>query len=405
MIDNALYPHVIAFFGSSPAWSKPLHIAISEAQKAKLSGWVPCLLLDSTEHACLRNLNEVQFQRLVVDFNNSLGRQVFNAHRRWTGEGRDVVDFLMTNVIWDNQENKKIRVWVDGCFDLFHFGHANAFRQARSLGDHLIVGIHTDEEVERVKGAPPLMRDEERYESVRACKWVDQLVTEVPYSFDTQEQLQEYIDRYQIDYIVHGDDPCFTPDGRDVYEHVKAKGMFKAVKRTEGVSTTDIVGRMLTCGMEHFVDDDEIRGKRASDISADDAITASEAVRRSNFLPTSHRIRQFSSNRTPSEKDVVVYMDGAWDMFHQGHIAVLKEARKLGTFLLVGIQSDETVNSMRGQNLPIMNLHERALGVLSCRYVDEVTARPKAIYVHSSPPWLPLLSSPTARAGHHRHRL
>lgn len=87
------------------------------------------------------------------------------------------------------------------------------------------------------------------------------------------------------------------------------------------------------------------------------------------------------------------YMDGAWDMFHQvktafgfcflgccrhkfsqGHVAVLKEARKLGTFLLVGIQSDETVNSMRGQNLPIMNLHERALGVLSCRYVDEVTA-------------------------------
>lgn len=58
---------------------------------------------------------------------------------------------------------------MDGCFDLFHFGHANAFRQvyrnvlgrdipptllqARSLGDYLIVGIHTDEEVERVKGA------------------------------------------------------------------------------------------------------------------------------------------------------------------------------------------------------------------------------------------------------------
>ena len=59
---------------------------------------------------------------------------------------------------------------------------------------------------------------------------------------------------------------------------------------------------------------------------------------------------------------------------------MLKEARKLGTFLLVGIQSDETVNSMRGQNLPIMNLHERALGVLSCRYVDEVTA-PAALFL------------------------
>lgn len=40
VIDNALYPHVIAFFGSSPAWSKPLHIAIAEAQKSRLSGWV-----------------------------------------------------------------------------------------------------------------------------------------------------------------------------------------------------------------------------------------------------------------------------------------------------------------------------------------------------------------------------
>jgi cytidyltransferase-like protein len=161
VVDNALYPHVIAFFGASPAWSKPLHLAVAEAQKARLSGWAPCLVPDSPEHACLRNLNEVQFQRLVVDFNNSIGRQVYNAHRRWAGEGRDVVDFLIANVIWD-QKNKPIRVWVDGCFDLFHFGHANAFRQARSLGDYLIVGIHTDEEVERVKGAPPLMRDEER---------------------------------------------------------------------------------------------------------------------------------------------------------------------------------------------------------------------------------------------------
>ena len=65
---------------------------------------------------------------------------------------------------------------------------------------------------------------------------------------------------------------------------------------------------------------------------------------------------------------------GNFDGVHLGHVAVLKEARKLGTFLLVGIQSDETVNTMRGQNLPIMNLHERALGVLSCRYVDEVAA-------------------------------
>jgi cytidyltransferase-like protein len=40
----------------------------------------------------------------------------------------------------------------------------------------------------------------------------------------------------------------------------------------------------------------------------------------------------------------------------QGHIAVLKEARKLGTFLLVGIQSDETVNAMRGLNFTFASI-------------------------------------------------
>ncbi|VDQ16291.1 unnamed protein product [Trichobilharzia regenti] len=39
---------------------------------------------------------------------------------------------------------KPIRVWVDGCFDLVHFGHANALRQAKALGDQLIVGVHSD---------------------------------------------------------------------------------------------------------------------------------------------------------------------------------------------------------------------------------------------------------------------
>ena len=40
-----------------------------------------------------------------------------------------------------------------GCFDLMHFGHANAFRQAKALGDVLIVGLNTDEEILKYKGA------------------------------------------------------------------------------------------------------------------------------------------------------------------------------------------------------------------------------------------------------------
>jgi ethanolamine-phosphate cytidylyltransferase len=59
--------------------------------------------------------------------------------------------------------------------------------------------------------------------------------------------------KHRITYIVHGDDPCFTADGQDAYAYAKQIGVYKQVKRTEGVSTTDIVGRMLLMTREHHV--------------------------------------------------------------------------------------------------------------------------------------------------------
>lgn len=59
-------------------------------------------------------------------------------------------------------------------------------------------------------------------------------------------------------------------------------------------------------------------------------------------------------------------------MFHVGHIAFLREAKKLGTYLIVGVCTDAALQDAKGMNYPIMNIHERTLGVLSCRYVDEV---------------------------------
>lgn len=62
----------------------------------------------------------------------------------------------------DSSSTKKpLHIWFDGCFDLMHFGHANALRQAKAMGDVLVVGVHSDEEVEKHKGMP-VMRYEER---------------------------------------------------------------------------------------------------------------------------------------------------------------------------------------------------------------------------------------------------
>lgn len=81
---------------------------------------------------------------------------------------------------------------------------------------------------------------------------------------------------------------------------------------------------------------------------------------------------QFSSGRSAPAGARVVYIDGAWDLFHVGHIKILQEARKHGDFLLVGLHTDEDVSERRGAHLPIMSLHERSLSVLACRFVDEI---------------------------------
>lgn len=48
------------------------------------------------------------------------------------------------------------------------------------MGDYLIVGVHTDEEITKHKG-PPVFNEEERYRMVRAIKWVDEVVEAAPY--------------------------------------------------------------------------------------------------------------------------------------------------------------------------------------------------------------------------------
>jgi rfaE bifunctional protein nucleotidyltransferase chain/domain len=68
-------------------------------------------------------------------------------------------------------------VFTNGCFDLLHVGHVRFLREARSLGDALVVGVNTDESVRLLKGEPrPLVPDDERAEVVGALESVDYVV-------------------------------------------------------------------------------------------------------------------------------------------------------------------------------------------------------------------------------------
>lgn len=140
---------------------------------------------------------------------------------------------------------RDVRVWCDGCYDMVHYGHSNQLRQARAMGDYLIVGVHTDEEISKHKG-PPVFTQEERYKMVQAIKWVDEVVPAAPYVTTL-----ETLDKYSCDFCVHGNDITLTVDGRDTYEEVKQAGRYRECRRTQGVSTTDLVGRMLLVTKAH----------------------------------------------------------------------------------------------------------------------------------------------------------
>lgn len=67
-----------------------------------------------------------------------------------------------------------------------------------------------------------------------------------------------------------------------------------------------------------------------------------------------------------------VYVDMVGDLFHAGHVSLLREARRHGDWLMVGVLSDDTAASYKRR--PIMTLPERVAVIESCRYVDEVIA-------------------------------
>ena len=207
-------------------------------------------------------------------------------------------------------ERKEIRIFMDGAFDMMHYGHVNAFRLGRSLGTNLVVGVNSDNSITECKGGAPLMNDKERLTMVKACKYVDEMVPECPYIMN-QEYLDFVIQKYKIDYVVHGDDPCIV-EGKDVYATAKGGGKFRTIPRTHGVSTTDIIGSMLLLNEGRYGEPDLPIG------------------RLSKFLTTSQMIHNFSSDAKSPSKDMrVIYMDGAWDMFHCGHVAVLEAAKEV----------------------------------------------------------------------------
>jgi D-beta-D-heptose 7-phosphate kinase / D-beta-D-heptose 1-phosphate adenosyltransferase len=128
--------------------------------------------------------------------------------------------------------------FTNGCFDLFHSGHLEILRQASTLGDVLVVGINSDQSVERIKGpGRPVTSQSDRAATVSALGFVDYAVI---FDEDTPMRL---IEEVRPDVLVKGADWQGKPvAGEDI---VKARGGKVAfVKLVDGVSTTALINKI-----------------------------------------------------------------------------------------------------------------------------------------------------------------
>ncbi|KAH9893961.1 hypothetical protein C8Q73DRAFT_693952 [Cubamyces lactineus] len=181
---------------------------------------------------------------------------------------------------------RPVRIYADGVYDLFHFGHALQLRQAKLAfpappdspahvvsGVHLLVGVNSDEQCAQHKNTT-IMSHAERCEAVRHCRWVDEVVPEAPWVIDAA-----FVEKYQIDYVAHDEDPYASSGHDDVYAFVKSQGKFLPTRRTPGVSTSDLLERIVS-GYRHRLFDKKLARMGHAELMAegsdyDDSIAGS----------------------------------------------------------------------------------------------------------------------------------
>lgn len=131
-----------------------------------------------------------------------------------------------------------MRVYVDMTADLFHYGHVEFLRQARALGDYLIVGVHADEELVAHKRKPILLMDE-RVSCIAGCRYVDEVLPNAPWITD-----RNWIEKHNIDLVAHGDDYS-RDDLNNTHAEPIRMGILRTVPYTPGISTTEIIKRCI----------------------------------------------------------------------------------------------------------------------------------------------------------------
>jgi cytidyltransferase-like protein len=134
-----------------------------------------------------------------------------------------------------------MRIYIDGIFDLFHFGHLESFRKCKELFDdvYLIVGIIGDKVAENYKRLP-IINEENRYSIVEHIDYVDEIIKDSPLIIT-----KEFMDKNKIDYVVHGflnkDD---SNNQTTFFKYPKSVNKFIEIEYSKNHTTSKIINKI-----------------------------------------------------------------------------------------------------------------------------------------------------------------
>lgn len=130
---------------------------------------------------------------------------------------------------------KKIIGYTTGVFDMFHIGHLNIIQLAKQQCDYLIVGVSTDELVQKEKSKKPVIPFDERCRIIEAIKYVDMVVPQ-----ESKDKLAAW-KKYNFDKMFVGSDWKGTPQWNAYEDQFSTLGVeIVYLPYTDGISSTEL---------------------------------------------------------------------------------------------------------------------------------------------------------------------
>ncbi|CAD2104097.1 choline-phosphate cytidylyltransferase, putative [Plasmodium vinckei brucechwatti] len=233
-----------------------------------------------------------------------------------------------------NNDNKTVRIYADGIYDLLHLGHMRQLKQAKHMDKNvrLIVGVCSDIDTRKFKGQIVQTLDE-RTETLKHIRWVDEIVSPCPWVITP-----DFVEKHQINYVAHDDIPYANNQKKkkkkkgklsiaskngnnnnaceeqtdDVYAWLKKAGKFKATQRTSGVSTTDLIVRILK-NYEDYIERSLQRGIHPNELNI--GVTKAQSIKmKKNLIRWGEKVTDGITKVTLTDKPLGTDFDQGIDI-------------------------------------------------------------------------------------------